>query len=440
MALKQSIDALVVGAGPVGLVAALALARAGNRHVEIIDEAERKTGLSYAMALHPATLDALAELGIAAPLLAGGNRVDRIALYDGATRKAELVLRALDRAHPFVLVVPQSELEGVLLNALADAGVEVRWRHRLRRLEVGDRSDRGSATAVACTIDRIDSDSSGYAVAKVGGVVGKTFEREIPLVIGADGYDSLVRRQLGIEQRATGPSGTVAVFELEGESLPSDLPGSDARRELRITFSGGLRSVWWPLPGDRSRLGFELPADEEATTPRGKSRLPSIVPWLAPTLDEGRLQELVRERLPWHASPSGRLMWSAAVRFERALADSFGRGRVWLAGDAAHLAFPFGVQSMNVGIVEAKELATRGARVLDGKEPYASLAVHGGERRERWRALVASSGAGEEAAAAGAIDGDPWLTANRSRIVEALPVSPGEPEQLFARVASKNSA
>lgn len=425
MALQRTIDALVVGAGPVGLTAALTLVRDGYRQIEVIDEAERRTGLSYALALHPATLEELERLGVAAALIDRGNRVDRVALYDGAVRKAELSLGTLDRAHPFVLVVPQSELEAVLLAALAEAGVEVRWRHRLRHLEAGT----DAASTVACTIDRIDSESSGYAVARMGGVVGKTFERDIPLVLGADGHASLVRQQLGIERQAAGPAGTVAVFELEGESLPTDLPAAEARREMRITFDGRLRSVWWPLPGGRTRLGFELPADEEPTGARSKSRLPSIVPWLASTLDERRLHELAEERLPWHPAPSGRLMWSVAVRFERALADSFGRGRVWLAGDAAHLAFPFGVQSMNEGMVEARELATRCGRVLAGAKPLASLEAYGTERLARWQALLAP--------AAGPAAGDPWLTANASGIIEALPVAAGEAQQLLARAAPK---
>ncbi|HYU35598.1 MAG TPA: FAD-dependent monooxygenase [Thermoanaerobaculia bacterium] len=411
MTLERTIDALVVGAGPVGLTAALTLVRDGHRRVEIIDEAERRTGLSYALALHPAALDGLAELGVGAELMARGNRVDRVALYDGAVRRAELDLGRLERAHPFVLVVPQSELEQVLLAALKDSGVEVRWRHRLSRL------DAGGDGPVACSIDRIDSDSSGYAVAHTGGVVGKSFDREIPLVIGADGHGSLVRRQLGIEREAAGPSGTVAVFELDGESLPADLPGDGARRELRITFAGGLRSVWWPLPGERTRLGFELPEDEDPTAARGKSRLPSIVPWLASTLDDGKLHELAAERLPWHPEPTGRLMWSVAVRFERALAASFGCGRVWLAGDAAHLAFPFGVQSMNEGILEARELAARCGRILTGTEPLSSLEEYGSARLARWKALLAPAGP-------------------KGEIVEALPVAADEAEQLLAGIDS----
>src|SRR6185436_8129185 len=277
---------------------------------------------------------------------------------------------------------------------------------RLSRLDA-------SAEGVACSIDRIDSDSSGYGVAHAGGVVGRTFERQVPLVIGADGHASLVRRQLGIERQSTGPAGTVAVFELDREGFPADLLEIEARRELRITFAGGLRSVWWPLPGERTRLGFELPAETGPTTARDKSRLPSIVPWLASTLDDRRLAELAAERLPWHAAPSGRLMWSVAVRFERALAESFGRGRVWLAGDAAHLAFPFGVNSMNEGIAEALDLAARCGRVLAGAEPLATLEAYGSERLARWRALLV---AGQDGAK-GTMDGDPWLAANASGIL-----------------------
>jgi 2-polyprenyl-6-methoxyphenol hydroxylase-like FAD-dependent oxidoreductase len=423
MALKRTIDALVIGAGPVGLTAALTLVRQGQRAVEIIDEAERGAGLSYALALDAPTLEKLEDLGVAAELADRGNRIDKIALYDGVTRRGDLSLAKLHRRYPFVLVLPQSEIEGVLLAALADAGVSVRWNHRLRRLE-----DVANGV-VACTIDRIDAESSGYAFSKVGHVVGKTFEREIPLVIGADGHASLVRRQMEINLQEVAPSGTFAAFELEGETLPDDVPADNARREARITIVDGLRSVWWPLRGRRTRLGFELPADDVPTAERTKSRLPSIVPWLATELDEGRLRDLVAKRLPWHAAPSGRLMWSVGIRFERALATAFGRGRVWLAGDAAHLAFPFGVRSMNEGIVEAEDLARRCAQVLAGTGSLASLASYGNERLVRWQALVA-------AARAGTMPTDPWLRANAGRIVEALPVATVEGAELLARITS----
>jgi NADPH-dependent dioxygenase len=424
MALKHAIDALVVGAGPVGLAAALTLARDGQRRIEIIDEAERGTGLSYALALNAAALATLDDLGVATDLVARGNRVDRVALYDGTTRRAELDLTELDPAHPFLLVVPQSEIEDVLLAALAHLGVRVRWNHRLRRLE-----DTGAT--VVCTVDRMDAESSGYAVAKLDHVIGKTFERDISLVIGADGHASLVRRQLEIDLMETGPEGTFAVFEIDGETLPTDLP-DDPRREVRIAIGDGGRSIWWPLPGRRIRVGFELAADEEPTGRRDKSRAPSIVPWVATQLDERRLHELIAERLPWHPKPSGRLMWSAAIRFQRALATSLGRGRIWLAGDAAHLTFPFGVRSMNEGIIEACQLATQCVQVLGNAAPISSLESYGTERLAHWHTLLASA----QSAASAHMTPDVWLRANASGIVEALPVATRDARDLLGRIVS----
>ena len=80
-------------------------------------------------------------------------------------------------------------------------------------------------------------------------------------------------------------------------------------------------------------------------------------------LEEARVRELLRQRAPWFAVGARELGWSVEVRFERRLAASFGRGRVWLAGDAAHLTGPLGMQSMNAGLDEASDLAARLVRV-----------------------------------------------------------------------------
>jgi 2-polyprenyl-6-methoxyphenol hydroxylase-like FAD-dependent oxidoreductase len=80
------------------------------------------------------------------------------------------------------------------------------------------------------------------------------------------------------------------------------------------------------------------------------------------------------------------------VRFERRLAASFGRGRVWLAGDAAHLTGPAGMQSMNAGLAEAHQLATSIARIRGGQAGLEELEAYGRERLADWGFLLGLRG------------------------------------------------
>jgi 2-polyprenyl-6-methoxyphenol hydroxylase-like FAD-dependent oxidoreductase len=412
MALKRRIDVLIVGAGPVGMTAALALAKQGRVELEIVDEAQDRAGLSYALALHPSTLALLSDLGVADRLIAQGNPIERLAVYDGRERKLEMRVADLGGAFPYVLVLPQSAIEDALLAALETHKVRVRWNHRLRHL------DAGGDDSVLCQVDQLGKESAGYGVSKVESVVERSFERTVSFLIGADGHGSLVRRQLEIERHSIAGPGVFATFELATSPNPAN--------EMRITFAAGTRNVWWPLPGQRTRMSFEIEEEQDTSlSPRRKSRLPSFVPWRSRQLDAGRLNELVAARMPWLAPPSGELMWSVATRFERALVERFGRGRAWLAGDAAHLAFPFGVHSMNAGIREARDLASRIGRVLAGERAADSLEEYGRMRTAEWRTLLGFDGEPVVAPSA-----DPWVRERARAIVESLPVMGSDAERL----------
>ncbi len=406
-------DVLVVGAGPVGLLTALQLDQHGI-NVEVIDQAWRSTGRSYAAALHPTTLALLDELGLAKRVVAAAHRVDRLALYDGPQRRTEVELASLPGRFPWVAVLPQSVLEAVLEEELAARGRPVHWLHRLGSFEQDE--DR-----VVSEVDVLESVPGGYAVAVQGTEVAKTLHIESQLLVGADGYRSLVRRQLGIEYESWGEVETFDVFEFESDD--------DAAGEVRVVLAADTTNVLWTLPGGRQRWSFQVLGAGSAERERVKSRLMMSVPGEAsPRFTAELLRELVAERAPWFKQQRlGDIAWAGEVSFERRLAKELGRERVWLVGDAVHQTGPVGVQSMNVGLLEARRLsgvisdAIRGKVGLEGFERYAAACIPGWCRLLGIQELLIAE---NEASA--------WLGDRLDRLVSCIPAS-GEDLALIAR-------
>ncbi len=404
-------DVLIVGAGPVGLVAAITLARRGVR-VRIIDEAWRSTRHAYALALHPDAMKLLKELELIEPILQEAYRVNSLGLYNGTERRAQLDLAALDESFPFVAVFPQSLLEKVLTEALAKHHVKLQWNHRMARIETAD-------DHVQVTIDRLEKQSVGYAVSHAAWVIAKSKEYQLPFVIGADGHHSLVRRQLRLDFPEVGKAQHFAVFEFSTDF--------DLEQEMRVVLNPTNANVIWPLPDGRCRWSFELPDYDHPEQERKKNRLMVEVGGVHyPMLEEDNLRALLAERAPWFTGEIGDIIWSLVVRFERRLAEGFGSSRVWLAGDAGHMTSPVGVQSMNIGLREAHELANLVADELEGK-PGArdQLQEYGQQRLAEWRRLF-----GIEGGLAPSDMTPEWLRPYAGELVLALPGSGAGHEQL----------
>ncbi|MHB8971968.1 MAG: FAD-dependent oxidoreductase [Pirellulaceae bacterium] len=397
---KTNPEVLVVGAGPVGLWAALALAKHGIQ-VAIVDKEWRTGAHSYALALHPHSLSLLQELGIREEVLERAFAVRTIGLYDGQKRR--FGLQVPDTASP-VAVLRQDVLEQVLEQALERAGVPVLWNHAVSRLV----SHPESAVA---TVDKMVKESVGYAVARTEWMVAKSAEVQVPFVIGADGHQSLVRRALGSDFTATGPAQHFAVFEFETSAQLGD--------EMRIMFGERTTDVLWPLPDQHCRWSFELVDDDAPAATRTKNRLPvEIGNSRFPRLDEERLRELVAERAPWFAGQIGQIFWRIMVRFEKRRASSFGHDHVWLAGDSGHLTGPAGMQSMNIGLREATQLADILANMLRGRGSVGQLADYERERVSEWQFLL-----GQKGGLTSDAHTDPWIAQCSPRLLSCLPAS-----------------
>jgi 2-polyprenyl-6-methoxyphenol hydroxylase-like FAD-dependent oxidoreductase len=413
---KKDPQVLVVGAGPVGLLAALVLAKRGVR-VQIVDRDWRTGAHSYALALHGQALKLLSGFGVFQDILQRASRVHSVGVYAGAERKAEFCLSNDGDDLSALVVLPQDVLERLLENALHDLGVDVLWNHEVTRLIPHD--DR-----VDVTIDTMEKASTGYAVARQEWTVAKSTQLSVPLLIGADGLRSFVRRTLGIDFMRAGPSQQYAVFETRTDV--------NLKPEMRLMLGEHTTDAVWPLPEKYCRWSFELLAPPAPPGPRVKDRLSMQLGGADfASLSEDNLHQLIAERAPWFAGHVEEITWRLVVPFERRLANRFGCGRVWLAGDAAHTTAPAGMQSMNVGLSEADQLADLMAGVLEDGQDLARLEAYNRERSAQWRQLL-----GLEGSLRPGRDTDPWIAEHFDRLLPCLPASGYDLQRLAQQVGA----
>jgi len=350
---KRETEVVVVGAGPVGLLAAVSLKSAGV-DVQVYDTGQRTAAHSYALVLHPSTLRLLDRYGLTQSCTEAGRVVRRLSVYEGASRGVEFDFTRLSGPHPHVVVLPQARLESILEAALEKTGVKVHWDHRVQGLEP-------TADGVKLTVARLDKVSTGYPIAHTEVVVDKLFEVGAGYVVAADGYDSFVRRRLGIAFADQGRGQLYSVFQFAAQG---DVP-DEGRLMVEKDRVGGF----WPLGDRHCRFSFPI-GDAEEHRP-----------------DAARLEELIATSAPWFGGKIEAIEWTALGLFERKLAMAFGEARVWMAGDAAHLTGPLGGQSMNVGLREADNLAGRLVRVLRTGAPAQLLDDYGTSHAAEWRVL-----------------------------------------------------
>lgn len=388
-------EVLVVGAGPVGLVAALFLQQYGVR-VEIVDTHQRTTQHSYALAIHPRTLQVLDEAGLSEGLIGAGRKLTKVAYYEGRERRAEIDYSALATKHPYLLVIRQSLLERAVEKALRLKKLEVLWGHRLQSLTA-------EGAAIRAEVAKLDPVATGYPVARTEWLVARSETIRPAYVIGADGYDSAVRRMAGFEMAEHGRSQLFSVYEVEATG---ELPA-----EVRVILDPDLTSVYWPLEEGRCRWGFQIPdaSGHEASM--------------------ARLEELIAARAPWWTARPTQIYWSTLALFEWRLTRSFGKGGVWLVGDAAHQAAPVGVHSMNSGLVEARELAARISRIQHAGGSPSLLDEFAIEAHEAWQWLF---GAGRVVRALPGAD--PWVRQTAARILACIPASGDDLEPLLEQI------
>jgi 2-polyprenyl-6-methoxyphenol hydroxylase-like FAD-dependent oxidoreductase len=362
--------------------------------------------------LHPRTLRLLHRLGLAEDLLTRGRRVHTVAFYDGPTRCAEVKLDALGGDFPFLLVLPQSALEEVLEQRLREKSrTKVLWNHRLDGFEKdGD--------AIVATVEKLGGTATGYIVPHWEMVVQKRFPMRAQFLIGADGHNSLVRQRLGIEYERFGEAQSFVACEFTS--------GSAIQDELRVVLDETTTNVFWPLPGRACRWTFQLiHSDGPTDFPEKERRAMRPAEKILNDNIRHNVARLAHSRAPWFSYDVDEILWCKHVVFEHRLARQFGQGHCWLIGDAAHQTGPVGVQSMNVGLTEAEELAAILQKIIRDQKSLKALQEYEQHRRDEWRQLLGLGDSFKPNSQATS-----WVQRRAPRILSCLPGSGNDLKQL----------
>jgi 2-polyprenyl-6-methoxyphenol hydroxylase-like FAD-dependent oxidoreductase len=313
---------LIIGAGPVGLTMAAELARFGVG-VRIFDKMPTRTDKSKALVVWSRSLELLDRAGCAEAFLATGQRAVAANIVAGATRIAHIDFDGVASPYPFGLMIPQSDTERLLETHLQSLGVTVERQTEVTGFTATD-------DAVTSTLRHPD---------------GREETLTTPWLIGCDGAHSIARHVLGMA--------------FDGNTLPSDWILADVHLSGRAPATNEIDLFWhedgmlafFPITGDRYRVIADAGLAHGAG-PRAEPTLPEV-------------QALMDRRGPGgiHAADP---VWLAAFRINERKVKNYRAGRVFLAGDAAHIHSPAGGQGMNTGMQDAFNLAWKLALVCHG--------------------------------------------------------------------------
>jgi 3-(3-hydroxy-phenyl)propionate hydroxylase len=332
---------IIAGGGPVGLIAGLVLGRAGI-DVTLFDTGDILHQHPRAATIHPATLDILDDLGVYERIEPLGIVCPIVNYYDQQELLASFDhgILAGETRHPWVLQCEQDKLSRVLFDMAGD----------VRNLEI-----RTETEVLDCT------QSADAAEVEIRTPDGKRERINGRYLIGADGARSTVRRQTGVEFEGFTYGER---FMIIGTTYDFAQAGYAYRNYISDPVEWyNLFKIAWLGPPGVYRLVVPVRLDE--------------------VLDEDRMLETCQRKFQrFHPRPESYeiVIYDSYVVHQR-VAASFRRGRVILAGDAAHLNSPIGAMGMNSGIHDAVSLATNMLRVLQGEEDEGALDRYARQRR-----------------------------------------------------------
>jgi 2-polyprenyl-6-methoxyphenol hydroxylase-like FAD-dependent oxidoreductase len=348
-------EVLIVGAGPTGLTLACVLRRYGVA-CRVVEKQEHVMMASRGKGLQPRSLEVLEDLGVIERILARGSVTPRVQFHSGDRLLFDLDLSSFLRPVPGVpytalMIIPEWAVEETLCERLLEAGVAVE-----RGTTFVDLRDEGESVVV--TVDR----------------AGEREEIRAAYLIGCDGGHSAVRKRLGLG--------------FEGVVREEHFVLGDVR--IEGLEPGDCSHVWLESDGGLIAAG-KLPGTEAWQV------IATMKPGPAGEVEPASLelfQRLFVERTGRREIHLSDPTWLSNYRVNARIVDHYRKGRVFVAGDAAHVHSPAGGQGMNTGIQDGYNLGWKLAWVLQGKVGEALLDTYEEERRPVAEAVLRGTGTG----------------------------------------------
>ncbi len=344
---RATSNVLIVGAGPVGLTLANDLVRRGVR-CHIIDGASHVTQQTRALGIQARTMELLAKMGVAQTAIERGLKCPGFSPYSDGKRLARVEFQQYlrDTPYPFVLMLPQHETEQMLTEHLQRQGSTISWQTELVNLA---QDEQGMEARLRHPDGREERVRASY-------------------LVGCDGSHSTVRHLLGLNFTGSAFEQSFAVGNVHITwGLPYD--------EVLAFVHQGSFIAYFPMADGRHRV---MIAYELENVPPGDVTLEEIQ----------RMMDICGPAGARASDPQDLTRFHVNQR----RAEHYARGRIFLAGDAAHIHSPVGAQGMNTGMQDAFNLAWKLALVVKGQASLSLLESYEVEREQVGEALLRGTG------------------------------------------------